>query len=243
MLERLLAAHPKVIGCGEVHNFLVDFDIKETCSCGASVERCPVWQAAYQSYVNKKQLDSYSIFKVLNDSLASEISHLSDVSKTTWRTIRRPFQLSKQYEVRMIHLVRDGSNCLASVLKRNKNSFRLLLTIKVALHWSVANLAGRIFSWLHPKNYRQVLFQDLLSHPEESLAMLFEWLGLESTSALKGIDTGTPIPLTHQLSGNAIRREEGLIIQKPQEDTSSLYSFEKGLFKCLTWPMRKVFGF
>ena len=49
LLEYLLAASPETVACGEVASVLRDRDRKGNCTCGRSINECPVWGRPFAS--------------------------------------------------------------------------------------------------------------------------------------------------------------------------------------------------
>ena len=244
MLERLLAIHPRIIGCGEVHNFLNDFKIIEVCSCGKSVNDCLVWRDAYNEFnKNKKKIDSFSIFKLLSKNTDQHINYLSDTSKTTFGNMLRPYLLSKKYDVYVIHLVRKGQDCLNSILKRRDESnhvFKKYLKIlSTAIHWSTANIVASLFQFYFTGKYRKIKYEELVNDPTKCLDSLYSFLDLDSKIVIEYLKGNKQeIPLTHQLSGNAIRNKKDLIMTKnsTQNITSPL---QRSIFQLVAWPVLK----
>jgi len=157
LLERMLAVHPQIIGCGEVHNFLNDFHESEVCSCGLILTLCPYWKSVYAEYLkNDQTLNNLNVFSKINLNENSEIEYFSDSSKTTLGNIMRPYLLSKKYEVRLIHLSRNGVSCLHSVLKRN-HQLIYLKSFTVAIHWSMANLFAYLYKFFKPSDYHKIV--------------------------------------------------------------------------------------
>jgi len=241
LLERILATHPQIVGCGEVHNFLNDFKLKEICSCTSNLEDCPFWKKIYlQHYKKNNSLNTINIFEFLYKNTPNEVTFLCDSSKSTWGNMLRPYKLSKKYEVYLIHLNRDGRSCLHSTLKRKGSSRKVLKAINTSVHWSLANLAAYSFGLNNRHHYFRIKYEDILKEPQKSINSLFDFLELDNKNIGKNLVDKTSIPLTHQLSGNAIRQNKNLVLQSNKASKKSLGFITESLFKIISWPVQTI---
>jgi hypothetical protein len=244
ILERILASHSQIIGCGEMHNLLSDFNIKEICSCGSSLEDCSLWKNVYAHHLkDNTSVDSINVFSILSENTSDEIVFICDSSKTTWGTMLRPYKLSKNHEVYLIHLCRNGKSCLSSILKRKGNSGMAFKALSTGIHWSIANLMAYWFQMNKPNRYFRLKYENLINNPESSIAPLFEYLGLDGQSIEKGLANKASIPLTHQLSGNAIRRKKDLVLKSVLKPNKPIHFLAITLFQIISWPIHKLIGY
>ena len=246
-MERILAAHHKIIGCGETHNFRHDFKIKETCTCDQVVDLCPVWGLAFKRFSeNEKDVDSISLFRFLSKSAGEEILFLCDASKSTWGNMLRPYRLSKNYDVYLVHLTRNGEDCSKSMLKKKEQIsnifYKVFKNISVAIHWSLANLIALVFRFYKPRRYFRIKYENLISRPEKPLERLFLFLSLDGKEVIDLLENKGVIPLTHQLSGNIIRHQKDLRLQTDLKK-SDLSVSNKLVFRIISWPIMKVLGY
>ena len=244
LLERMIACHPKIIGLGEVYNLLQDFDQNEICSCGLSLPLCPYWKEAYSIYLkDKKLVNSQNIFSLLSESQVPKVQYFCDSSKTTFGNMLRPFFLSKKYEVTMIHITRDGAACLQSVLKRSSKSSHLLKSLIVGIHWSLANLMASSFQFFNSSAYLKIKYEDLIEQPNKLRSQIYDFLKINNQNHLRQFNQNNSIPLTHQLSGNAIRKIENLILKNKDEFQRKKHVFPELIFKIISFPIYKLMGY
>jgi hypothetical protein len=155
----------------------------------------------------------------------------------------RVYRLSKEYSVYMIHLIRNGEGCLNSILKRKGGSESLFKSFIFSIHWSIANLTALLYQFYKPVNYKRIQYETLINKPETSLEALFTFLKLDGEPVVEGAKKRETIPLTHQLSGNAIRREENLIINPNSDSLKFVTPFQKSVFRFFSWPVLKMMGY
>ena len=213
LLERILATHPKVVGCGEVFSLNADFSINETCSCGASLEKCGHWSPVYAQFLETETpIDEYEVFSLLSQN-TDEVEYFVDSSKTSFKNLRRPFRLRKMYEEKVVHIIRNPNDCYASMLERGLVSAGVWGKIKVGLHWSFANLGSILFGLLYPSDALKISYKTLTHNPIKVLNEIFRFLSLDPEPVLQYIHQNRPFPLTHQLSGNRCKRDPDLRIK------------------------------
>ena len=231
-----------------MHNFRNDFEIHEVCSCGNAVDQCLVWKETFKKFKAKPHsIDSISIFKTLSENADENVIYLCDASKSTWGTMLRPLQLERKYDIFVIHLVRNGESCLSSVLKRRvdtKNVLGMYFRIfSTAIHWFMANLAAFLFRIYKPDRYKFIKYEDLIIKPLESLKSLFDYLNLDHKAVFELLENnGGKIPLTHQLSGTAIRRTEDLQLTSKLKNPHLPY-MQKLFFRIIAFPVLKMKGY
>ena len=145
--------------------------------------------------ISRKIMDS--IFKQLPDHTRFVV----DSSKTTWSRSNRPIMLSRMenYDVKVIHLVRDGRGCMWSMIRGTdtgllkkakllkRSSFPVFRT---ALHWPIANLAAHLFQLYAPANYCRIRYEDLVVKPEQVHEALAKFLGISSQGAFSAMKKG-----------------------------------------------------
>ncbi|MEO1623573.1 MAG: sulfotransferase [Bacteroidota bacterium] len=244
LLERLLAAHPAIMACGEIHNFRKDFAIREQCSCGKIVDACPLWGSAYRA---GKDLTDVELIKHLQAAAPPGTHYLTDASKTTYGTATRPWRLRSTFDLFLLHLVRNGEHCLNSNLHRKyanaspwKRRWKASLQ---GLHWTMAHLSALRFGRQHPHRYHKIHYEHLMENPKDALQSVLQWLELEPTLLLDILEKNANIPLGHQLSGNAIRFQENLQIDPSIRRPIRLREAEVRTFRFTAGPMMRYLGY
>ncbi len=244
LLERMIAMHSQIVGCGEVHNILHDFELNETCSCGLSLSSCPHWKEVYAKYLkNKKSINDLNIFSVMAEDQNPDLLYFCDSSKTTFGNMIRPYLLSKKYDIKLIHLTRNGIACLNSVLKRNSQFGYLVKSMVVAIHWSLANITAYSFKFFKPTAYHKIAYEHLLGNPDTHINGIYKFLKINSQSNQVVNLKKTTIPRTHQLSGNAIRRTENLLLKTGNQANQKTTVLSSLIFKVVSFPVYKLMGY
>lgn len=246
LLERMIAAHPQIVGCGETHNLLHDFYINETCSCGVSLTACPHWKNVYTQYLkNKNSINNLNVFSVIAEDENPQVLYFCDSSKTTLGNMMRPYSLAKKYDLTLIHLSRNGVDCLHSVLKRSTNSSSLMKSSMVAIHWSMANLTAYAFKFFKSSAYYKITYEDLIKNPSKQISEVYRFLNATSQNKLKSFNQKSTIPRTHQLSGNAMRRVEDLVLNRTSktDEKQTFLPLPSLIFKILSFPIYKLMGY
>jgi hypothetical protein len=178
-----------------------------------------------------------------------------DSSKTTWSRCNRPLMLSRMgdYDVKVIHLVRDGRGCLWSMIRGTdtgllkkaklleRSSFPVFRT---ALHWPLANLAAHLFQLLRPPaNYCRIRYEDLVENPEQVSETLEKFLGITSLSTFGAMKTGAEIRLQHIMAGNRMRASKKVTVRADLEWKERLPKGQALLFGVLNWPLMRLYGY
>ncbi len=111
--------------------------------------------------------------------------------------------------LRYLHLVRDGRNFLASEMPITwdpEAPWPWLRTRPVILaRWVVGNLSAVLLGFLDPSSYLRVRYEDLLLRPEETMARVGAFLGLDLSGIARNAGSGGVIPMRHIIAGNRLR--------------------------------------
>jgi hypothetical protein len=251
LLEYLLTASPKAVGCGEVAAVVRRGPTsKRNCTCGRAAKQCPVWRVfdpiipATQSGWTHTQLSL-----ALLEQFSNRYAIIIDSSKTSWDAAGAPFSLHRRLgaDFFLVHIVRDPrAVCWSSILRGERRASWLtshvLRSAWTTLGWWAANLTCEIFGRCYPKQYIRVRYEDLARAPKETLRRLFE-------RVLSGqdIEIGEPgrSDNRHQLYGNRMRHRL-LSLADIAEDERWKVAMPRGrqrLVSCLSWPLRRRYGY
>jgi hypothetical protein len=176
----------------------------EKCGCGERASTCPVYKNISDSLTQK----SAEELSFVPDLFPNGIEFIIDSSKTTSKTYLRPTNHEKKYEVYFIYLKRKLLPVIASQLNA-KNSLPFLIPITTSINRFLANLQAYYYTF-HFDNSLSIQYEELVKNPEKIKSEIGEFLGLSFDHIKLPEDE---IPLTHQLSGNAIRYEKPLFLK------------------------------
>ncbi len=223
---------PKVISLGEFHNIKEDFKNNDKCSCGEHVSSCFFWKAPFQKF-QQGVVEEKDLFDQLHFDQPNTI--FIDASKTTFSNFQRPFKLAEAYDVLFIHLVRDGFSVLGSNLKRKPRNL-FWNSMVTAIHWKLANYFSERFKLKYRDRYLLVKYEELIHDPTTLLKKVAKALDLKISDELNGF---CMLPLGHQISGNNIRFEKELKVEKRISNTDELPRVGKWVFSFFSGSMVK----
>jgi hypothetical protein len=248
LLEYLLAAHPRVLACGEVASALRQRGRKEKCTCGLPAKECPVWGALQASPHALEGWTHEGLTLSLLEQARAHYAVMVDSSKTPWRQALAPFRLRRDLGDRfmLVHLVRDPRGVSWSAVKKaGRQGTRPLAALRssvAALGWSIANAACEIFGRRYPDRYLRLRYEDLALDPAGVMRDLFRKLLPDATWDPQAIGAGTN---RHQLYGNRLRGR-GLSLADIKEDAAWLDDMpgaSRALVLALTAPLRGRYGY
>lgn len=139
-----------------------------------------------------------------------------DSSKTAYRFFWRPLALRREAraDVRLIHLVRDPRDVMASCLKGQNSklavgdtTLRPMAATVALVGWIVANVAARVNAWrLGRGNSLIVAYEDLQSRPRETIDRLARFLGHDLDDVQERMREGRGFDAGHLAAGNRMAR-------------------------------------
>lgn len=173
------------------------------------------------------------LFHAIRKASGPETQYVTDTSKTAADGFLRPFRLQNCYglSVRMIHLIRDGRATLWSKYKKDRkmnqgifspdySGFERFLShpaLRTGLHWPFANLTARLFSFCYPSQYIQVRYEDFTNNSLHELDRISNFLDVSLSLPKKLVRNNEPIPKSHQISGNRLRRKDNLRLHEDRQ--------------------------
>jgi hypothetical protein len=249
LLEYLLAASPEVVACGEVTSVLRERGRKAKCTCGRTLQDCPVWGPLQGS---PSVLDGWTharlTLALLERAKEAQAAIMVDSSKTPWRSVAMPFRLGRALgpDFRLLHVVRDPrAVCWSAVRKATRRGARPLMALRSAaasIGWSIGNLACALFGRLHPEQYLLIRYEDLARSPDQVMQDLFAKLAPGAKWSGEGIGASHN---RHQLYGNRMR-SQNLSLAEIKEDTAwsrDMPGAYRALVALLTFPLRRRYGY
>ncbi len=117
----------------------------------------------------------------------------------------------EDFDVRFIHLVRDGRGVVSSMLRHFSPAMLesgpspqrpLVAATFATLFWVYLNLCASLVGALNRPRYLLVRYEDLVSNPMETLVSVESFLGENLSEPRRRIAAGEPLSAGHQLCGN-----------------------------------------
>jgi hypothetical protein len=279
LLERILSSNDHLFGLGEV-KFLFNSLINNEsyCSCGEKISDCDYWNKVIKKTslkdtnylqeleaLRKKNEFLHSIifsnnkeyikildvlYKNIIEFAPAETKYVIDSSKTARDSFFRPFILSKNFNVKVIHLVRDGRGCMWSNIKGSNRKMEKGLdpklefpSLRSAISWSLANLSPHVFQYKHNNNYIRVKYEDFVKNPESSLNEIAEYLDVDLSEQVNILKKQKEIPLGHQLAGNRLRKKKKIILKNDDEWKEKLTLYNRLIFALFSWPFALKYNY
>ena len=272
LLERILSSNDQLFGLGEV-KFLFNslLNNESYCSCGEKVSDCDYWYKIIEEMdlkninylheledLRRKNEYLHSIVfnneeeynEILNNlyqniikHTPSETKYVIDSSKTSRDSFFRPFLLSKNFNVKVIHLVRDGRGCMWSNIKGSNRKMEKGLdpklkfpSLRTSISWSLANLSPHIFQYKHNNNYIRIKYEDFVKNPENSLNRIAKYIDIDLSEQINMLKKQKEIPLGHQLAGNRLRKKKKIILKNDDAWKEKLTFYNRLIFSLFSWP-------
>ena len=170
--------------------------------------------------IKKYSKEQYlKIQNILFDTIkfVSKCEVVVDSSKTSRMTIWRPLMLSKLdgYEIRIIHVVRDGRSVLSSQLKgdnrkmmeKKENQKLSWPFLRTVVGWSTANFSAIFYNFFFKEKFHLIFYEDLISNPNLELKKLQKFTELDLSDTIQKLDKEKPIFGEYQFRGNRLLRK------------------------------------
>jgi len=164
-------------------------------------------------------------------SHASEVDSahtVVDSSKSAWAAAGRFAALAAigEFDVRVVHLVRDGRSTLESLSRIGSNweieghrEQRGYSTSRAIVGWLVGNLSVSIAARAARVPYVRLRYEDLLAEPEKSLQRVATELDLNLDRAIRLVQEDAEFEVGHLVGGNRLRFEGNVKLQRRQSAT------------------------
>ncbi|MCP3975082.1 MAG: sulfotransferase [bacterium] len=147
-------------------------------------------------------------------------------------------------DVHIVHLVRDARAVAFSWRRKKRNPDRpdggymaRYPAWKSAVGWAVWNAMGELLRWRRKDRFLQVRYEDFIRDPQGVLESIGEFIGLEATAALSGVQE-LMLSSNHSISGNPSKFEKGAIkLREDREWAASMEAKDFWTTTLLTWPL------
>lgn len=167
-----------------------------------------------------------------------------DSSKSTRLTLSRALALQQlcRFDVRFIHLVRDGRAVMWSgatgsnkQLASGPPDVSALRGYKTALSWNATNLLTALISRRFKKR-QLVLYEDFVAFPDKTVAELSKRLQLDLAQLQHKLKSRQALRVNHLIAGNRVVREQTISLQVVHDWQEALSIFNRLMFLLLAWP-------
>jgi len=213
---------------------------------------CEEWTNVSLLFNDRKK--KYDGYKILMTGLFDYLFKIGgrefivDSSKNAYTSSWRPLALKKicGYDVKLIHLVRNGQGVMMSKMKGDNTDMRKgiyrtkpFAALEGLFGWIIANLVVIITRiLLPPKTYYLMKYEDMVREPEKELIKVGGFLGLDFKETIQSIRRMKPIPVGHLISGNRLAHNNStILIDKDSVRKVSLPVHLSILYYLAGWPI------
>ncbi|NJB67266.1 hypothetical protein GGQ74_000906 [Desulfobaculum xiamenense] len=166
-----------------------------------------------------------------------DVPWIVDASKDVYRLLW--LARSGLFDLRVIHLVKDPRAFVYSKVSRLAGLSRLRCAVRMSARWLVENaLISQVCRRDVTEGHsRLVRYEDLASHPVETIAGLLDWLGVPARDVRLDFREGN-----HGVSGNAMRQGAGGI-RLDERWKTALPTFLAVFTRTVTFPLARRYGY
>jgi hypothetical protein len=127
-----------------------------------------------------------------------------------------------QFDVRLVHIVRDGRRVLASNLAHFHPDELVsepspwsptMTSFYSTAYWSYMNLHASLLGLARRRPYRLLRYEDLVARPQETLVSLEAFLGVDLSLPRERVAQSLPLARGHLLHGNRSKTAPTLTVQ------------------------------
>jgi Sulfotransferase family len=174
-----------------------------------------------------------------------------DSSKLAGRALVYAAARSDRFDVRYLHVVRDGQAVVASRKARlarfpepgidpEAESF----ATRAAIRWVIANVTFTLlFSWRRGR-YLRLHHEDFVRDPEGTLQRIEHFLGVSLAAPVAKLRDGTAFPVVHVPTGNRIRLTGEVRFRRESSPHSSrLPAAQQRAFWRVAGGLERLFGY
>ena len=172
---------------------------------------------------------------------------LVDSSKSAYRCAGRVAALKCvcKFQVKVIHLVRDGRAVIWSHLRRPPLNRRRAVSVRVVFGWIFGNLLATLMGGmlLRRHEYLRVRYEDLMKNTAEELDRIGKFLGLDFSDISDQVVNNATVETRHSTGGNRGVKGSIVRIQPDLEWQARLPRMPRLLFWCWAWPLAWWYGY
>jgi hypothetical protein len=196
------------------------------------------YAGAAQTYMRSMQ----GLFEALSASVAVPV--FVDSSKSTRLTLSRALALEQlcRFDVRFIHLVRDGRAVMWSGAKGSNKQLAAgqppvssLRGYKTAASWNATNLLTALLSRQFKKR-QTVYYEDFAASPDKTVSVLADQLQLDLAQLRHKLMSGQALRAEHLIAGNRVVQKQAISLQPDYNWQDKLSAIDLIVFWLLAWP-------
>lgn len=208
---------------------------------------------------SKKDSDEVKYLTRITEGLIKSIGSVAEKKFVidSSKEITRALFLNKfTSNVKIIHLVRNPQNMLASNLERIRNgtgfaflrrrfkSKRLapLLLLVSSINWCVGNLLCHIVKYVDPEKVIRIRYEDLIADPESQMNRIADFTGIDLQGVQTHIKSRSYMEIDHKLTGSGFLKE-GKFKFDPRKGDKKLSPGYKLMTNIVCWPFMKLYGY
>lgn len=176
-----------------------------------------------------------------------------DSSKSSTDHIGRPYVFRKLcgFNVKIIHLVRDGRAVMWSLMRGGNVEMEIGTNRKVRfgpyraiMGWLLSNTIVSLMGFFDKsKNYKLVRYEDLINDPENELRRISSFLGINLDQIITQVRSQSYLKVGHNVGGNRLRFSPKVRLDRDLEWRQKLPFRLRLLFLFLAWPLALKLGY
>ena len=160
-------------------------------------------------------------------------------------------------DVRIIHLVRNPLDIMASHLKRmregerihffgrrvNANSFGPFLLCILALTWTVGCFLATLAERIAGARAMRIRYEDFVADSASCIAAIGDFIGADLSDVSEILRTGTPLHCPYNIGGNRIRFKQSLKVAPQTSANEPLPRYLAMWIATVSFPFTRVYGY
>ncbi|EQD67451.1 sulfotransferase domain-containing protein, partial [mine drainage metagenome] len=174
-----------------------------------------------------------------------------DSSKVLSRALAYDRLHAETFDVRFIHLVRDGRDVLASRTHRRARTAvdpaavdPRLDAIRYSALWTAANLLIVALLGRKPGRYLRLRYEDFVRDPATALNRIGAFLALDYAPVARRAEAREPIAIGHIVAGNRMRRDGVVALRRTADSPRDrLRPSERRTYAWIAGSVARVFGY
>lgn len=269
LLTTILGNSDKVMALGEMHQFLDYFLDHKPCSCGALLQKCPVWGVIYADLKQNYSTEQLELLRRLSNKVESHVHVLKslfvantqygDFQRTLFESIEKHYphhtfidsskyvsrglQLNKVFkrDFKIVFMTRDVRGVINSFKKNVQTSKTPLSTI---IYYNLINGFALLSSWfLGKKKVYRFKYEDLVIKPDQILPELSQFLNGSLADVQEDLKQNKAFTMPHIIAGNRMRSEQQIVLKPDMHWKETQSRIKQILYYLATLPLQIIFKY